>query len=807
MDPLLPYEKQALMDLLTDDCLVVLAEGISYQNVLLSFLDSYSSPGTLVLLVQCEGVLEEWLVEKLTLSETALIPPKKVTSEIHIDKRTDHYMMGGVQFISKTILVIDLLLKRIPVDLISGMIFFNAHYISDTSIEAFITRLFRTENKTGFIKAFSSNPMLLNRSNQVEKSMKYLFLPRFHLWPRFHVNISESVDKHKCDVVELHIPLTEIMRNLQVTIVDLLQFCMKEIKKQVPSLDPDFFAVENAVSRNYFRSLKVALNPIWSHLGANTKQLIDDIKTISRLNNELLRRSAVQFYASVHKLRPSGSSSSSKVSMWMFTEAFERLLTLSKKRIELGGQDTIELSPKWEAVKEVLNEIKSESGSSKNTLFCVSSHFTARQIVKFVKFGESLTLQEELISTQRPKTGRGRAPSDETYDDTQTEFGLEDSHRIHFLVENKNLLINDHLTSLDPTYVILHDPDLFMIRSLEMFRCRRPGKPLRIYFLIYDNSIEEQRYLTQLSGEKNAFEKLILYKGNMTVQTDQDGKNGSNPLLERGERGLLFEDLEKHKDTRQVAKHEKFPKVVVDMRDFRSSLPSILHKSGLDIIPKTIEIGDYILTPDICVERKSIVDLIGSLASGRLYQQCQAMCNTYEHPMLLIEFDESNGFSLQNYSAVSDSVVTTSLQTQLTLITLHFPKLRMIWSQSEYTTANIFHELKKNKEDPDEAVAENLLKNMNTKYGEFNHSVVNSLLALPGVTSKNYFLIARKFKDIRELSSATQESLSEALKNKEDGKSLFEFFNKNETASGISSDGNKLDAKNKYAKFKKFRRK
>jgi ERCC4-type nuclease len=30
--------------------------------------------------------------------------------------------------------------------------------------------------------------------------------------------------------------------------------------------------------------------------------------------------------------------------------------------------------------------------------------------------------------------------------------------------------------------------------------------------------------------------------------------------------------------------------------------------------PITLEVGDYILTPDICVERKSISDLIGRRA-------------------------------------------------------------------------------------------------------------------------------------------------------------------------------------------------
>lgn len=58
--------------------------------------------------------------------------------------------------------------------------------------------------------------------------------------------------------------------------------------------------------------------------------------------------------------------------------------------------------------------------------------------------------------------------------------------------------------------------------------------------------------------------------------------------------------------------------VVVDMREFRSSLPSLLHAGRFDIRAKTLGIGDYIVTPEMAVERKSIPDLIGSFNSGRL---------------------------------------------------------------------------------------------------------------------------------------------------------------------------------------------
>lgn len=44
----------------------------------------------------------------------------------------------------------------------------------------------------------------------------------------------------------------------------------------------------------------------------------------------------------------------------------------------------------------------------------------------------------------------------------------------------------------------------------------------------------------------------------------------------------------------------------------------MLHSDGFEVVPITISIGDYIITPEMCVERKSLPDLIGSFNSGRL---------------------------------------------------------------------------------------------------------------------------------------------------------------------------------------------
>ncbi|GFH27489.1 DNA repair endonuclease UVH1, partial [Haematococcus lacustris] len=88
-------------------------------------------------------------------------------------------------------------------------------------------------------------------------------------------------------------------------------------------------------------------------------------------------------------------------------------------------------------------------------------------------------------------------------------------------------------------------------------------------------------------------------------------------------------------------------KVVVDMREFMSSLPAVLHQQGFELVPLTIEVGDYVLSPTMCVERKALPDLVSSLASGRLYSQAEAMCKHYKTPVLLIEFEGDRPFLLQ----------------------------------------------------------------------------------------------------------------------------------------------------------------
>lgn len=57
----------------------------------------------------------------------------------------------------------------------------------------------------------------------------------------------------------------------------------------------------------------------------------------------------------------------------------------------------------------------------------------------------------------------------------------------------------------------------------------------------------------------------------------------------------------------------------------RTDLSIAVSQNGFELVPLVISVGDYVLTPEICVERKSLSDLFQSMSSGRLYNQVRVM--------------------------------------------------------------------------------------------------------------------------------------------------------------------------------------
>ena len=260
------------------------------------------------------------------------------------------------------------------------------------------------------------------------------------------------------------------------------------------------------------------------------------------------------------------------------------------------------------------------------------------------------------------------------------------------------------------------------------------------------------------------------------------------------------------------------PRVVVDVREFRSALPSLLHGNSMIVIPCQLTVGDYILTPDICVERKSVRDLVSSLRNGRLYNQAETMLQHYKNPLLLIEFDQHKSFTfdafasistntsfLSDYGFSSSGTATSSgssalanpsnprsIQHMLVILTLAFPRLKVIWSSSPYQTAEIFAELKKNAAEPDplravqigldieisnSADPGDVMAAAGIEHRIFNLLPQEMLQSVPGVTPQALERLILETDNISEIANMDVDQL-DPLVGKEAARKIVGFFRK-----------------------------
>ncbi len=81
------------------------------------------------------------------------------------------------------------------------------------------------------------------------------------------------------------------------------------------------------------------------------------------------------------------------------------------------------------------------------------------------------------------------------------------------------------------------------------------------------------------------------------------------------------------------------PRVIVDDRERDSGVPECLRSLGLQLDFRLLEVGDYVVSSDVAVERKAGRDFLKSLYSGRLFDQARRMRQFYSRPVLVAEGD------------------------------------------------------------------------------------------------------------------------------------------------------------------------
>ena len=187
-------------------------------------------------------------------------------------------------------------------------------------------------------------------------------------------------------------------------------------------------------------------------------------------------------------------------------------------------------------------------------------------------------------------------------------------------------------------------------------------------------------------------------------------------------------------------------RIVVDEREKRSGIPSLLKGIGINLEIKTLPVGDYIVAPETIVERKSISDLVSSVFDGRLFDQCNRMKENFQFPIIIIEGDTNDIEELiENpfvfYGAISSVAIDFKIPIISTPNASHTTKLLVsMCSRKDVTKGPFIKKIRKS--------------------DDLQRQQLSVLSSLPGVGEKTAIRMLEKFGTPLKVFSASSTELS-----------------------------------------------
>lgn len=910
---MLPFHDDIQLDVASSDSLVVLARGLGMCHAVSRLIISSVSPSSLIIALNVSRPVAtevlyptlSTLSHRLPRTHHALLLPRFISADYTAKDRAHVYQSGGFVVATSAVLVHDLLHNALPAASIKGVVVYAADAVREGSNEHFALKLFRARNRTAFVKAFSENAVALTRGfHHVEKLMRNLYVSRLCVWPRFHAAVKDAVSAHAPDLLDLGVQLTFRMKALVTALRDSVHAVLEDLRLATREVDfselyRDGEGGKKMLVYNFDDAVRRQLEGADVRVTGRVRALIADLAALRTLLRDVFELNAVAFYQRLVTMRHAAEQGNN----WLVRKEAQRVVLLARSRVwvirkagqvgEVEGSaarevaasvvgesrevelseargscvrtvPTLEPSPKWKALRDVLGEIQGDveaAGADADVgrvLVVVKEQRVADELRAVLKDGEGSFLMRQFETTfpsvaqrareteelnkanggmhqmtmtqlahpERPrrvasdsrksepvrngasrKRRRPQGPGDKSgtgrrersVEELREVFGevkSERSCRIEVLIwarEWVDLQGRGHriLEEYHPSFVVQYNTDSTVVREVEMFKAAHPGRPVRMYLLSHEDAAEEERFRSGMKRETAAFKSLIRERASMTIHVDQEGRQPeeafTQALLGQGEDDSQFSGrrgLGADRDSRkaspwrpEVKKSGPGGKILVDTRELRSALPMLLYQSSMKIVPLTLEVGDFILSKNIGIERKSVPDLYGSFGSGRLFNQAEALCRHYKYPCLLIELDKSKSLSLTATSGgVPANISATSIVSKMVLLIQQFPSLRLLWAKGPHDAAEMFASLKDNEGEPDEEVAASLGVDTKDSVDEtFNAGPRALLRSLPGIDSTNLQRVMRQVQNVSILISMSKEEMTELLGSPGKAAQLYDF--------------------------------
>lgn len=123
--------------------------------------------------------------------------------------------------------------------------------------------------------------------------------------------------------------------------------------------------------------------------------------------------------------------------------------------------------------------------------------------------------------------------------------------------------------------------------------------------------------------------------------------------------------------------------VVADSRELGALATRELAKLGVVVRSETLQVGDFVLSDKVVVERKEVEDFASSIIDGRLFEQAARLKDAYSNPVIIVEGESLTGSGRVRPEAMMGAYASI-------LIDFGIP---IVWTQKAADTAQLMFAL------------------------------------------------------------------------------------------------------------------
>lgn len=188
----------------------------------------------------------------------------------------------------------------------------------------------------------------------------------------------------------------------------------------------------------------------------------------------------------------------------------------------------------------------------------------------------------------------------------------------------------------------------------------------------------------------------------------------------------------------------KYPGKIAIVSDYREKrVIEVLRRLGATINETNLEVGDFVCSERVVIERKTHSDFISSIIDGRVFEQSKRMKESFEKSIIIIE-----GYSNReiNENALKAAIASLIIDFEINLIN----------TKNEFDTAKTIYWIAKKEQEEGKY---NIAFKVGKKPQDAKLTKEFIMSGIPGISQILSKRLLKKFGSIEKVFSATEEQL------------------------------------------------